>query len=308
MKKEKIYAKNKLKFIIRLKNMTPVDILYQIFVYVMVTAFAVICLYPLLYVFAISVTPYSEYLENPIKLIPNTLDLSAYDKLLHLPLIYSGYRVTIFITVIGTLLNITLLCITAYPLSKKDLKGRNIILALITFTMFFNGGLIPNFYIIRNLHLYDTIWALVLPGCLGAYNLILMKNFISNIPASLEESAYIDGANEFQVLWKIIVPLSKPAIATFVIFHVVSQWNSYFNAIIYTSKRSLWPLMLVLREMVVDDGMALVNQSTAVGSSLVNTYTLKMATIIVCVLPILCIYPFMQRYFTKGLLVGSVKG
>lgn len=308
MKKEKIYTKNKPKFIIRLKNMTPVDILYQIFVYVMVTAFAVICFYPLLYVFAISVTPYTEYLENPLRLIPSTLDLSAYVKLLHLPLIYSGYRVTIFNTVTGTLLNIILLCITAYPLSKKDLKGRNIILALITFTMFFNGGLIPNFYIIRSLHLYDTIWALILPGCLGAYNLILMKNFISNIPASLEESAYIDGANEFQVLWKIIVPLSKPAIATFVIFHVVSQWNSYFNAIIYTSKRSLWPLMLVLREMVVDDGMALVNQSTAVGSSLVNTYTLKMATIIVCVLPILCIYPFMQRYFTKGLLVGSVKG
>lgn len=308
MKKEKIYAKNKRSFIIRLKNMTPVDILYQIFVYVIVTAFAVICLYPLLYVVAISVTPYKEYLENPIKLIPSTLDLSAYVKLLHFPLIYSGYRVTIFITVIGTLLNITLLCITAYPLSKKDLKGRNIILALITFTMFFNGGLIPNFYIIRNLHLYDTIWALVLPGCLGAYNLILMKNFISSIPASLEESAYIDGANEFQVLWKIIVPLSKPAIATFVIFHVVGQWNSYFNAIIYTSKRSLWPLMLVLREMVVDDGMAMVNQSTAVGSSPINTYTLKMATIIVCVLPILCVYPFMQRYFTKGLLVGSVKG
>ncbi|MGN6710637.1 carbohydrate ABC transporter permease [Anaerocolumna jejuensis] len=307
MKKGTIHIKNKRNFAVRLKNMTPIDILYQIFVYVTVTVFALICLYPILYVFAISITPYAEYLENPLKLIPGKLDLSAYYKLLHLPLIYSGYRVTIFITIAGTLLNIILLCITAYPLSKKDLKGRNVILALITFTMFFNGGLIPNFYIIRSLHLYDTIWALILPGCLGAYNLILMKNFISGIPASLEESAYIDGANEFQVLWRIIVPLSKPAIATFVIFHVVSQWNSYFNAIIYTSKRSLWPLMLVLREMVVDDGMALANQSTA-ADSLTNPYTLKMATIIVCVLPILCIYPFMQRYFTKGLLVGSVKG
>ncbi len=307
MKKERITMKQRHSMLVKLKNMSPVDILYQAFVYLLVTVFALICLYPLFYVFVISITPYAQYLENPLRFLPRSFDFSAYDKLLHLPLIYSGYRVSIFITAVGTLLNITLLCITAYPLSKKDLKGRNMILALITFTMFFNGGLIPNFYVIRSLRLYDTIWALILPGCLGAYNLILMKNFISNLPPSLEESAYIDGANELQVLWKIIIPLSKPALATFVIFHVVSQWNSYFNAIIYTSKRSLWPLMLVLREMVVDDGMALVNQSTS-PDSLTNPYTLKMATIIVCVLPILCIYPFMQRYFTKGLLVGSVKG
>ncbi len=308
MKKEKNYTRRKTSFIARLKNMSAADMIYQAFIYTIVTTFALLCLYPIVYVIAISITPYADYLDNPLRLIPKTIDLSAYNKLLHLPLIYSGYRVTIIITVTGTVLNILLMCLTAYPLTKKDLKGRNTLLALITFTMFFNGGLIPNFYIIRSLHLYDTLWALILPGCLGAYNLILMKNFMSAIPASLEESAYLDGANEFQVLWKIIVPLSKPAIATFVIFHVVSQWNSYFNAIIYTSKRSLWPLMLVLREMVVDDGMALANQSSAADAAMVNTYTLKMATIIVCVLPILCIYPFMQRYFTKGLLVGSVKG
>lgn len=304
---ERTNRKNRVQIGARFRNMTVTDFIYQFFVYLIVTTFALLCLYPLLYVLMVSVTPYLEYLENPLKMIPSRIDLSAYQRLLRLPLIYSGYRVTIIITIVGTLINITLLCLTAYPLSKKDLRGRNLILALITFTMFFNGGLIPNFYLIRNLQLYNTIWALILPGSLGAYNLILMKNFITAIPASLEESAYIDGANEFQVLWKVIIPLSKPAIATFVIFHVVSQWNSFFNAIIYTSSRNLWPLMLVLREMVVDDGMALANQST-VGDSLTNPYTLKMATIIVCVLPILCIYPFMQRYFTKGLLVGSVKG
>ncbi len=284
------------------------DMIYQIFIYVFLTLFAFLCLYPIIYVAIYSVTPYSEYLANPLKLIPNELDFSAYAKLLNFPLIFSGYRVTIIITVIGTFLNIVLLCLSAYPLSKKDLKGRNVILALITFTMFFNGGLIPNFYLIRSLHLYDTLAALILPGCLGAYNLILMKNFISQLPPSLEESAFIDGANEFTVLWRIIVPLSKPAIATFIIFHVVSQWNSYFNAIIYTSKRKLWPLMLVLREMVVEDGMAIMNQGATPDSASVNTFTLKMATIMVCVLPILCIYPFMQRYFTKGIMVGSVKG
>lgn len=292
----------------KLKNKSKVDMLYQIFISVLLTLFAIICFYPILYVAVYSITPYEDYLANPLRLIPQSIDLSAYAKLLNFPLIFSGYGVTIFITVTGTLLNIALLCITAYPLSKKDLKGRNIVLALITFTMFFNGGLIPNFYLIRSLNLYDTIAALILPGCLGAYNLILMKNFISQIPASLEESAYLDGANEFQVLWKIIVPLSKPAIATFVIFHIVSQWNSYFNAIIYTNKRSLWPLMLVLRELVVEDGMSMMNQGGVPGDVSLNTFTLKMATIIICVLPILCIYPFMQRYFTKGLLVGSVKG
>lgn len=286
-----------------------VDTVYQIFIYVLLTLFALICLYPLLYVFIYSLTPYAEYIENPMKMIPNTLDFSAYKKLLNFPLIYSGYRITLIITCIGTLLNITLLCLTAYPLTKHDLKGRSIILGGITFTMFFNGGMIPNFYLIQNLKLYDSIWALILPGCLGAYNLILMKNFIAQLPASLEESAYIDGANEFQVLWKIIIPLSKPAIATFVIFHMVAQWNSYFNAILYTSSRKLWPLMLVLREMVVEvSGAGLSNEVAAADMAYVNTFTLKMATIIICVLPILCVYPFMQRYFTKGILVGSVKG
>lgn len=300
--------RKKYKFFTKIKNMSAIDFIYQCFIYIVLTLFAIICFYPLLYVLVYSITPYTEYLMNPLKLIPNHLDFSAYAKLLKFPLIYSGYRVTLIITIVGTVLNILLMCLTAYPLTKKDLKGRNTILALITFTMFFNGGMIPNFYLIRSLNLYDTIWALILPGCLGAYNLILMKNFISQLPSSLEESACIDGANEFQVLFRIIVPLSKPAIATFVIFHVVSQWNSYFNSIIYVAKRSLWPLMLVLREMVVEDSVNMTNQVATPEDAMVNTFTLKMATIIVCVLPILCIYPFMQRFFTKGILVGSVKG
>lgn len=301
--------KTKEHFFVRLKYMSKADLIYHAVIYLFLTLFALLCVYPLLYVLVYSVTPYGEYLQNPLKMLPSRPDFSAYKRLLHFPLIFSGYRVTILITIAGTLLNILLLCLTAYPLSKKDLKGRNAILMFITFTMFFNGGLIPNFYLIKTLGLYDNVLALILPGCLGAYNLLLMKNFISQLPASLEESAYIDGANEFQVLWKIIVPLSKPAIATFVIFHMVYQWNSYFNAIIYTSKRKLWPLMLVLREMVVEDGMSMLNNpGGSPESMMVNTFTLKMATIIVCVLPILCIYPFMQRYFTKGILVGSVKG
>lgn len=292
------------------KHYSVQDKIYKVFVYVITTLFALACLYPFLYVLMMSVTPYQEYLENPLRLIPSHLDFSAYKTLLNFPLIYSGYRVTIFITVVGTVMNIILMCLTAYPLSKKDLKGRTFLLGLIVFTMFFNGGMIPNFYLIRTLNLYDTVWALILPTVLSAYNLILMKNFISQIPDSLEESAVIDGANEFVILWKIIVPLSKPAIATFIIFYAVGQWNTFFNAILYTSSRDLWPLMLILREMVIEDSMSMAysGNSTAMDQEMTTIFTMKMAIIIISVLPILCIYPFMQKHFTKGIMVGSMKG
>ncbi|WP_063867766.1 carbohydrate ABC transporter permease [Paenibacillus sp. Soil766] len=275
--------------------------------YGIVTLFAIACLFPFFYVAAFSITPYSEYLANPLKLIPYHIELAAYKQILQMPLMWTGYKNTLIITIVGVALNIFLLLISAYPLSKTDLKGRNTIMVLITFTMFFNGGLIPNFYLIKTLHIYNTLWAMILPGVLGAYNLILMKNFVSAIPASLEESAFIDGANEIKVLYKIIVPLSKPAIATFIIFHSVTQWNTFFSAIIYTSKRSLWPLMLILREMVVDDG-GIAKDAMDMNNSGITVFTIKMAIIIFATLPILLVYPFLQKYFMKGVLVGSIKG
>lgn len=274
--------------------------------YLLVTLFALACLFPFFYVASFSVTPYSEYLANPLKLIPHRLEFGAYRQILQMPLMWSGYRNTLLITLGGVALNISLLLISAYPLSKQDLKGRNLILFFIMFTMFFNGGLIPNFYLVKSLHLYNTLWSMILPTALGAYNLILMKNFIAAIPPSLEESAFIDGANELTVLSRIIIPLSKPAIATFVIFHAVTQWNTFFSAIIYTSKRDLWPLMLILRDLVVDDGG--LAKDAMDQTSGVTVFTLKMAIIIFATLPIITVYPFLQRFFMKGLLVGSVKG
>lgn len=282
------------------------DKVFDITNYLFITVFSVACLFPFFYVASFSITPYADYLKNPLKLIPSHITLVAYENIFKMKLMWTGYYNTIFITVIGVLINIFLMIISAYPLSKKDLKGRNIILVLITFTMFFNGGLIPNFYLVKSLHIYNTLWSLILPTALGAYNLILMKNFMSTIPESLEESAVIDGANDFAILFKIIVPLSKPAIATFVIFQAVAQWNTFFNAIIYTSQRSLWPLMLVLREMVVDDGGVATDVNDA--NSGVAIFTIRMAIIIFATLPILLVYPFAQKYFMKGLLVGSIKG
>ncbi|MGO4546388.1 carbohydrate ABC transporter permease [Paenibacillus sp. 2TAB23] len=283
------------------------DKLFDIINYACLTLFALACLFPFFYVAAFSVTPYNEYLANPLKLIPSKLEFSAYTQIFKMDQLWIGYRNTIIITVLGVCINIFLMIITAYPLSKRDLKGRSFALVLITFTMFFNGGLIPNFYLIKSLDLYNTLWSLVLPNALGAYNLLLMKNFIGNIPPSLEESASIDGANELRILFRIIVPLSKPAIATFVIFHAVTQWNTFFNAIIYTSKRDLWPLMLIVRDMVVDSGGVAKDVMDA-GTSGVTEFTIKMAIIIFSTLPIIMVYPFMQKYFMKGILVGSIKG
>ncbi len=279
------------------------DIVIAVFLII----FSVACILPLIYVISYSFTPYELYLEDPTRLIPPEFSLLAYERLFNFPLIYSGYQNTLFITIVGTFLNVSLLLISAYPLSKAHLKGRNFIMKMIIFTMFFNGGMIPNYMLMRNLDLINTHWALILPGLISAYNLVLVRNFISNIPISLEEAAFLEGANELQILWKIIVPLSKPVIATFTLFHGVAHWNSYFNAVLYTTQREMWPIMLVVRELVVESGTSMVEAGT-LDEFVANPFTVKMATVVIAIVPIMCVYPFLQKYFMKGMLLGSVKG
>lgn len=300
---EKKTARNKVR-------LSSTDRIYKCIVYCFVTLFGLACFYPILSVVMYSVIPYTDYLQNPLNIIPRELDLSAYKHLLTFSLVYTGFKNSLFITLVGTAINISLMCLSAYPLSKKDLKGRNAVLAFITITMFFNGGMIPNYMLVRSLGMINTLWALIIPGVLNAYNLILMKNFIGQIPASLEESAYIDGANEFQILLRILVPVSMPAIATFIIFYAVGQWNSYFASVMYTTKREMWTLMLVLRELVVEDAMNMAYQGVVMAEDTTRTatFTMKMAIIVIATAPIICIYPFLQRFFTKGIMVGSVKG
>jgi len=276
---------------------------------VIVALFALCCLLPFVYVFFVSFMPYEEYLANPLRVIPRNFTLQAYREIWGYALIRSGYLVTLFVTVVGTVLSVFLLVISAYPLSRKNLRGRKVFLSLILFTMFFNGGMIPNYLLVRNLGIYNTVWALILPGCISAFNLILMKNFIrTNIPVSLEEAARVDGAGDLRTLFSIVVPLLKPAIATMTIFHAVGYWNNYFSAMMYISDRKLWPLILVLRELVVEN----TNSVSPVSAMLTaqarsHPFTLKMAAIIIVILPILVVYPFMQRYFVKGISLGSVK-
>lgn len=285
------------------------DMIFSFVAYTVVMLFAALCIMPLLYVLGYSLMPYDQYLANPINFIPKALDFSAYKSIFTYPTLYSGYKNTLFITGVGTFLNVSLLLISAYPLSKENLKGRKVILSLILFTMLFSGGMIPRYQLVKNLKLINSLWAMILPGAISAYNLILMKSFIEKIPSSLEESAMIDGANEIRILFQIIIPLSLPAIAAFTVMCGVTHWNAFFDAVIFTSKRDLWPLMLVLREMVTDGGSGALQEVTTEATDVTTqTFTIQMAMIIVTILPIVTIYPFAQKYFVTGLTLGGVKG
>ncbi len=280
--------------------------------YGVMTFFALLCIFPFIYVISYSLTPFNDYIAHPMRIIPARIDLTAYQQVLDIGLIYSGYRVTLFITVVGTAVNVFVLLLSAYPLSKKSLKGRNFFILMIIITMYFSGGMIPRYYVVRSLGLLNSTWSLILPDAIIAFYLILMKSFIAAIPESLEESATIDGANEFTVLFRIILPLSTPAVATFVIYYAVGHWNDYFQAIMYNTKRALWPLMLVLREIVVQQEVT-ASGSTGSTADLTmlqrsNPFTMRMAAIVLTTLPILVVYPFLQRFFMKGILLGSVKG
>ena len=271
--------------------------------------FALCCLGPFIYVFCISFMSYEEYLSAPLRIIPHNPTFRAYKEIWGYNLIHTGFRVSAFVTIFGTALSVFLLVISAYPLSKPSLKGRGVVMGMVLFTMFFNGGMIPNYLLVRNLGIYNTVWALILPGCLSAFYLILMKNFIqTSIPVSLEEAARVDGANEIRILFSVIVPLLKPAIATMVIFCAVNYWNNYFSSMLYIANRKLWPLILVLRELVVENTDS-VNPVTLMlmAQEKSHPFTLKMAAIIIVITPILVIYPFMQRYFIKGINLGAIK-
>jgi len=285
------------------------DSLVEVISTLLVSVFALCCLLPFAYVFFVSFMPYTEYLENPLKVIPSKFDLTAYRQMLGYKLIQSGYQVSLFTTVAGTFLSVFLLVISAYPLSKTNLKGHRFFIYMVLFTMFFNGGMIPNYILIRSLGLQNSIWALIIPGCINSFNLILMKNYvIATVPESLEEAAKIDGANDIRILISVVTPLLKPAIATMTVFCSVGYWNNYFSAMLYVQDRKLWPLTLVLRELVVENTSSV----SPVTQMLTSThrshpFTLKMAAIVVTIMPILIVYPFMQRYFIKGISLGSVK-
>ena len=274
------------------------------FSYLIVGLFSLLCFIPILLVIIYSFTPYDLYLKNHFDFFPPRLTLDAYRMVTNYRYIWTGYGNTLYITLFGSILSLIVLVLTGYPLSKRDLKGRNVYMTLWIITMFFSGGMIPNYFLIRTLGLLNNRWSLILPGLVSCYNLILMKNYIQGLPGSLEEAALIDGANDLMVLIRIVLPLSAPILATLGLFTAVGYWNSYFNAIMYMTKRANWPLQLVLRELLFESA---VNEMTAMDERVSTPFLLKMASIVVATVPIMCIYPFLQKYFMTGLVLGGVK-
>ena len=284
--------------------------MFDVVNYSLLTLICLAMLYPFVNVLAVSFSSYSAYVANPMMIWPSDPDLGAYKEIMSHRILWTSYMNTIIVTVVGVAIGLFLYIITAYPLSKRVLKGRKFLMLLIIFTMLFSGGLIPNFYLMRSLGLLDTLAALVLPALFSAFSLILMKNYFESLPEELEEAARIDGASDPYILFRIIVPLSAPIIATLGLFAAVGYWNNFFNGVIYIRSVEKWPLMLFLREIIQGAEMKEISTggNTAESGAVQATETLKYATLMIVMLPILMVYPFLQRYFVKGIMLGSVKG
>lgn len=261
-------------------------------------------LYPLLNLVFISFSDIKDVITNKgIFLIPNSFNLEAYSYVFRYGGLGSAFNATLFITIVGTLINLAMTSAGAYVLSNRDLPGRNFLMTLVLITMFFNGGLIPTYLVVQSIQLTNTLWALILPTSINTFYLILARNFFQQIPISLKESAKIDGASEFRIMISIILPLSLPILSTLGLFYGVAHWNEYSQAIIYLYNRELYPLQVIIREMYEVNIMQLDSETLAP-----PVETIRCATVILATLPIICIYPFLQKYFVKGVMVGAVKG
>lgn len=294
----------------RIRNSAE-DRVFSFIAYTLATLALIITLYPLLYCISASFSDPMEVVKGNVILLPKNPTLMAYQAVAKNKSMFTGYVNTIFYTVLGTSLNLIMTIAAGYPLSKRDFRGRGGITFLFTLTMFFSGGMVPNFLLIKNLDMYNSIWALLLPGCVSAWNLVIMRTYFqTSIPEEICESAYIDGCSNISTLLRIVLPLSMPIIAVMVIFYGVGHWNSYFSALLYLKDRDKYPLSLVLREILLQ-GMGQEKSGAEVVDSVADLLlfeTLKYAVIIVSSVPMLILYPALQRYFVKGTMVGSLKG
>lgn len=285
---------------------TKSEKLFQIIDIFILCLLAFITLYPMLNVLAVSFSGNEFAVRGEVTFYPKGFTITAYKYLLDFDILASGYMNTLFIVIVGTSINLLLTAMTAYVLSKRDLIGRSFFMFIIVFTMMFSGGMIPNFLLVKNLGLINSLWSLILPGAISAYNLIIMKNFFQSIPEELIESSRLDGLTEIGILFKIVIPLSMASMATIGLFYAVAHWNSFFNAVLYLNEKDKWPLQVVLRDILFFANMTDATSQDQVSN--VPIEPLKMATIIATTAPILAFYPFIQRYFVKGVMIGSVKG
>lgn len=289
------------------------DKVFNWFNLVLVGILTLIILYPLLFVVFASLSDPRQIFDHVLLLWPRGFTLDGYKRVFGNSDIWMGFKNAIIYTGLGTVVNVVMTTLAAYPLSRRDFRGRNVITMLFTFTMFFSGGLIPTYLVNQALGIVNTMWVMIIPGAISVYNMIIMRTYFQqNIPLELEESAFIDGATDMQLLLKIVLPLSTPIIAVMMMFYGVGRWNGYFDAMIYLSDRNLFPLQLILREILVQNQMGdSVNQAIMTANqSEVNSLkqSIKYAVVVVSSVPVLIFYPVVSKYFEKGIMVGAIKG
>ena len=281
---------------------------FDVFNYAFLTLISICMLYPMYYVLVASFSDANEMIINADKMLlyPLKANVRAYKYVLEYPMIWRGYLNTIFVVVVGTAINMVLSLFGAYFMSVMDLPGRKIFTKFVLVTMFFNGGMIPTYMVVKGVGLLDSIWSVILPTAISTYNMIVIRSAMAAIPRSLSEAAEIDGANDFTILWRVIVPTCIPTIVVVIMYYAVGHWNAWFQAFIYiTGDRTKWPLQVVLRRILIE-GTEMAGE--AGGDSQTLGETIKYAVIIVSTAPILMIYPLIQKHLVKGVMIGSVKG
>jgi putative aldouronate transport system permease protein len=278
--------------------------LTNLLIYVVLLFVALSMIFPFVYVFAVSFSSLEDVLAGGVILWPKNWSTDAYEFVLSSPMILRSVGNSIFLATVGTLVSLFFTATMAYALSNKHLKFRRFFLILVLIPFLFWPGIIPRFLTVKATGLLNSIWALIIPSAIDSFNLIVMRNFFMEIPEELIESAELDGANDLQILWHVVLPLSKPVMAAIGLFYAVSRWNLYFAAILYISDGAKWPIQVILRQMII------MGQSDYLGDVDVTlpVFTVQMATVIVATVPIIIVYPFLQRYFVKGVLTGAIKG
>ena len=286
------------------------DRIFTAAVYIVLFLLAAVVVYPLIYVISASFSSPMALVNGEVFLLPVKPTLSSYQAVIRESRLWLGYRNTIVYTLVGVSINVALTVLGAYPLSRKDLVGRNALMLLITFTMFFSGGMIPLYIIVKQLNMLNTLWAVILPGAVSVTNLIIARTFFAtSIPFELQESAFVDGCSNLRTLVSIILPLSMPILAVLLMFYGVAQWNAYFNAMMYLTNSKLYPLQIVLREILMTNSVADATDTTMNSVDQILLFEgMKYAVVIVASLPVMCLYPFLQRYFVKGAMIGAIKG
>lgn len=287
------------------------DKVFSVVNYLFLLLILAIVLYPMVFVLSASVTEPEILLKGELRLLPKGFTLDSYRRVLNNQDIMRGYLNTIKYTVIGTTVNVLMTIMAAYPLSRRDFVGRNVITALMVFTMFFSGGMIPTFLVVKGVGLYNTMWALILPSAVSVWNITIMRTYLqTSIPHEIQEAAMIDGCSNMDILVRIVLPLSVPIILVTIMFYAIGHWNSYFSALMYLTDRAKYPLQVVIREILLQSNLG--DMATYVDEGVIRQMMLaegiKYAVIVVANVPVFLIYPFIQKYFTKGIMLGGLKG